>query len=192
VNFLSRTGLDNKISHENARYEINVSWMDAPNWAQAEKVIHLVRHPLSICKTYMRNSTYYKSHSNWWERNLKPHIDLNQYPFKPETAWQRILTAWADWNEMIERCPKLVWRFRIEDILNSELLTAKTLVSILGGDINRIELYKLPEQLAGFKGAHPTNDYPRTYEELAEKDLKVAERIKNMAIRYGYGPGGIE
>jgi hypothetical protein len=127
-------------------------------------ILHQVRHPLKVIASMQTFSD-----STW--HYMARFIDLNL----KASPVHRAMQAWVGWNELVES--KASWRFKIEDLpSNFEVFCEKA----------GLPVQVIPEVSHKAKDSRTDRFSAVYWEDLVELDLKLAECVREMALRYGY------
>ncbi len=173
----------------------NIPWGPGFSDVKFKHIVHQVRHPLKVIQdnefSHLKESRDFVTSVIGESRNI-----LHYH-----------MRYWYHWNVMAEKLAN--WTYRIEDIDKNILKFSK----MIGreSEINKIKssLYKIPKNTGTRKNikvikkidgsGHGTLDSESdlikvdykykesTWEILEKEDWRLAERIKMLASKYGYG-----
>ena len=128
-------------------------------------VLHQVRNPLDCI-----SSCYFCLHEKSWK------FFSNFIDFSSENLLLKSMELWYNWNLLCEK--KAIYTYRVENI-NFEIYKIMNLIS-------KSENIKLNIDNVSTN----TNSYGKhkkfTWEELYNCDKNLTDKIRNMAVKYGY------
>jgi len=158
-----------------------------------EKVFHQVRDPLKTISSFSK----YCGHSQLWKMassitpGLLPYWNVDRkkstrYNNNYKSCTRLMMYHWLSWNELLSNYAD--WSYRIENTTahavcirafqsQPDILNKCNASSILG-DIGEVSVRKNSKQYAGRVNLKPSHLY--------DLDCKLAQKIFNRAISYGY------
>lgn len=128
------------------------------------RILHQVRHPLKVIASMQ---TF--SNSTWLYMAEFIELDTKAPPI------YKAMQAWVGWNDLVES--KASWRFRIED-LHSCFTTFCEKAGLPKQEIPQVPHAAKDSRTERFDAVY--------WEDLLAINANLAERVRQMALRYGY------